>query len=125
MVSRLDRGNAVIAKARRAAPDDDVAMPKRKTPWPFRTPQPAEEEHCGKTERDRHDRRTEIALVAILMQRESRARIVAIDEARVGDEAFESCASRRLRRKLHERDGHRRPWTAAVGIACVVAVPAC
>ena len=103
MAAGLDRRHAVVAKARRGAPDDDVAVAKRHAHRPIRALQAAEEKRCRKSERDGHDRRVEVALVAILMQREAGAGNVAVDEACVGFEVSESC----VRSSPGRRSGRR------------------
>ena len=65
----VERFHAVEDEARGATPDDDIAMFKPYPPRPVVASQAAEQEYRRKPERDRDNRRIEIKLVSILMQR--------------------------------------------------------
>ena len=90
MPSRLQRRDTVIAKAARSAEHDDVAMLENDALHLILALLPAEQKGRRHAERHGDDRLAEVALVLILMQREARARLVTIDEARIGREAGES-----------------------------------
>ena len=70
--------------AGRAAPDHDIAMQQ----WhPARTVgafQATPEKDGGDPQGHRHDGFAQVALVAVLVQREPRARLVTVDEADIG-----------------------------------------
>ena len=74
MRSFVERFHAVECKPHRPTPDDDIAMFKPYPPRPDAASQAAEQEYRWKPERDRHNRRIEIKLVSILMQRKAELR---------------------------------------------------
>ena len=86
--------HAVVAQPRRSAPHDHVAVHERHALALVVARRAAEQKHCGQAERDRDDRRTEIALVFVLVQRQPRAGIVAIDQACIGLEVGKAGARR-------------------------------
>src|SRR6187551_1461961 len=90
VMARLHRRHTVVIQPRRPAPHDGVAMSQWHAQRPIGALASSEEKDRGQTQRNRYDRRVEVALVAILMQREPRTRRVTIDEARIGDEARET-----------------------------------
>src|SRR5437667_12376469 len=122
MMCRLERLHAVIAQAIGAAPDHDVAVLERYAAGPVGPFQPAEQKNRRNAERDRDDRRTEVALVLVLMQRQPGAGQVLVDEARVGHKAVEAGERCGVVRKPQERGRHCRPLLAGLWIGCVVAI---
>src|SRR5437667_2675460 len=76
----LERHHPVVAHACRSAPDRHVAVLERDASGLVGPLQAAEEKNRRQAQRNRHDGRTEVTLIAVLMQRETRARLVAIDE---------------------------------------------
>src|SRR5580704_9633566 len=87
MLTVLQRQHAVVAQPRGTAPDDDIAVRERHPARLFRATCTAKEKYRGQSERDGHDRRLQVALIAILMQRQTRSGLVAVDETRIGREA--------------------------------------
>src|SRR6516164_2789936 len=63
-----ERRHAVEREPGRATPHDDITVLESDAARPILTVRSAEQEHGGKPERDRDDRRAEIALVAVLVQ---------------------------------------------------------
>ena len=89
----LDRLNSVEPEPRRAAPNGDVTVTQRvfgDRIGPFQAP---ELEDGRQSERDRDDRFCEVALVPVLMQRQPRARLVAVDQAGVRREVLISASA--------------------------------
>src|SRR5579863_320906 len=75
------RRDAVKVEPRRAAPYSDVAMLQPEPARFVAAHQSAEQESRGQAERHRYDRRAEIELVPVLMQRHARAGDIAVDQA--------------------------------------------
>src|SRR5213593_3089384 len=123
MMSWLERHDAVIPKSGGTSPDHHVAVSQRDATWRIRSTEPAEQEDGRQSERDRHDRRGEILLVLVLVERQAGSRLVSVDEARVGSEAVESRPRGRLGSEVGEHVGHRRPATPALRVMAVVAIP--
>src|SRR5438445_611809 len=98
MMCRLERLHAVIAQAIGAAPDHDVAVLERYAAGPVGPFQPAEQKNRRNAERDRDDRRTEVALVLVLMQRQLGAGQVLVDEGTKPPKPACAAASRASRR---------------------------
>ena len=90
MLSSGERRDAVEREARGAAPHGDVAILEQKARWPVAARGTTKEECRRQTQRYRHDWLTEVTLVAVLMQAESRPRRIAVDEAGVGGEPRET-----------------------------------
>jgi hypothetical protein len=124
MTTRRERQHAVIAQTVGSAPDERVAVPEQQALRLVRAPGAAEQEHRRQAERDRDDGRGEIALVAVLVQRQARAGGIAVDQAGIGDKARESGLQRRALRELGKSLGQRRQGLAAVRIDRRVAVAA-
>ena len=101
----FERKHTVMAQARRAAPDHDIAMMQRHSSMPVGPRVAAEQENRRQTERYRNDGCAEITFVLILMQRKARTGFVAIDETRIGIEMRESSDTRR---RPGQRGKHRR-----------------
>src|SRR6185437_12852924 len=101
--------DAVVPQTVGAAPDDDIAMPEGHAHLlvgPLRAP---EQESRWQAERDGHDRMAEVPLVAVLVQRQSRAGIVPIHEAGIRYELRKAGLARRVGREPRKWRGHRRP----------------
>jgi len=77
----LERQHAVKAHARRAAPDDDVTMFQQDALGCIGALQAAEQKDALEAERDGDDGLGHIALVAVLMNAEFDACLVAVDVA--------------------------------------------
>src|SRR5690242_5850696 len=90
--------------------------------WTFGAVVATEKKHRRQTQRDGHDGRVEIALVLVLMQRESRTALVPADETGIGQEALEAGRFRRRCRELPKTSRHRRPGTGRQRIDSVIAV---
>src|SRR5439155_2968972 len=123
MMSLLERHDAVIPKSGGTSPDHHVAVSQRDATWRIGSMESAEQEDGRQSERDRHDRRLEVPLVLVLVERQAGSRLVSVDEARVGSEAVESRARCRLGSEVGEHIGHRRPATPALRVMAVVAIP--
>lgn len=80
----LQLRHAVIAKARRAAPHGDIAMPESELIHRVVSLQASELEYRRQTQRHGNDRIGEVALVLVLVQRQVRTRLIAVDQACVG-----------------------------------------
>src|SRR5438046_3544549 len=109
MMCRLERLHAVIAQAIGAAPDHDVAVLERYAAGLVGPFQPAEQKNRRNAERDRDDRRTEVALVLVLMQRQPGAGQVLVAEAGVPNKGVEAGVRSGVARKPQERGRHCRP----------------
>ncbi len=107
-----------------AAPHHHVAMRERHALDRVAAREPAELEHRRHAQRHRNDRRAMVAFVAVLVQREPRAGLVAVDQAGIGPEAREARRLGRLAREPRERGGHRGPGLLRQRIDRVVAVAA-
>src|SRR5207248_6731717 len=68
----LQRHHAVVAQARRSAPDRHVAVLERHADRLVGSLQAAEQKNRRQAERNRHDGRAEVTLVAVLMKRKPR-----------------------------------------------------
>lgn len=75
----LQLRHAVVAKARRTAPDGNIAVPQSELPHWVIALQAAELQRRRQTQRHGDDRISEIALVLVLMKGQERARLIAID----------------------------------------------
>ena len=82
----------MIGEPRRAAEDEGVAMGERHRPGGCGAAVAAEQEDRRQAERDRDDRLAEVALVAVLVKRQPRTRLVEIDQAGIGREPVEAGA---------------------------------
>src|SRR5579863_9768554 len=118
----FERKHTVMAQARRAAPDHNIAMMQQHSPMRVGPRVATEQENRRQSERYRNDGCAEIAFVLILMQREARAGFVAIEQTRVGNKYREfGCSCCRLR-QLDKCRWHRRPGAAAERIARLVTI---
>lgn len=95
----LQRCDAVVIEARRAAPDNNISVSQFDSDRFFRPGYPAEQEGGRDAERDRHNRLTEIFLVFILMQRHFSPGLVAVDKTGIGLEIRVPSFSRGARSK--------------------------
>ena len=86
--------------------------------------QAAEQEDRRQAQRDRDDRRAEIVLVLVLMQRHAGAGLVAVDQARIRRKAVKPRLGRRLCGQRAKRCRHGRPRCAGFRIDAVVAIAA-
>src|SRR5258706_2180702 len=100
---------AVKRQPCRATPHRDVAVLDPKSARPVAALQSAEQEDRGQAQRDRDDRRGEIGLVLVLMQRHTCSRLVAVDQARFRGKPVKTCLRRRLPGERAKRRWHRRP----------------
>src|SRR5262245_60319769 len=82
----------------------------------------AELECCRQTQRYGDDRIGEIALVLVLMERQARTRLIAIDEACVGTKLRIAGFRCRGHRQIEEAVRHGRPRIASLGVYTVVAI---
>src|SRR5581483_5984809 len=114
----------MVIRARGAAPDDDVAAREPNAPRAHVALGASEKEYGRQPERHGYDGRAEVALVLVLMQRQSRAALVAIDETTVGSKAFESRRSGGGAGERRKGAGHGGPGTPTRWIEAIVAVAA-
>ena len=68
----------------RATPNHDITVHQRNAPNPLATLLAAPKEDRRQAQRYGHDRLIKITLIAILMQRQSCARYIAVNQAPVG-----------------------------------------
>src|SRR5208283_4472456 len=78
--------------------------------------------HGRHAERDRNDRRSEIPLVLVLMQRETRAHRITIDETSVGPKLRKPGARRRVLGEIAPARGHRRPALSTLRVGRSISV---
>ena len=100
MLAVGERGNAVKEQPRRPAPYDDIAMCQPKFLGFVAALQSTEQEDRGDSKRHRHDRRTKILFILVLMQRHPGARFIAVDQASIRRKALEACFCGRLARQF-------------------------
>ncbi len=86
MFAILQRRNAVIAQPGGTSPDKYISMYDLNALCLVSPLQSTEEEGCGQSQRDGDYRLREIALIFVLVQRQSRAGFISIDQARIRDE---------------------------------------
>jgi hypothetical protein len=116
VISRLERQDAVIPKSGGTSPDHDITVSQPHAEGGVGSTQSPEQEDGGQPERDGHDRRLEVPLVPILVERESPTRLVPVDETGVGLEGVESCraaASRASSANTAGIDGQGRPLSGS------------
>ena len=82
--------DAVEVQPGRAAPHDDVAMIETNPSWPGRARRAAPEKRRRHPQGGRHDWSGEVLFIPVLMERQSCAWLVAVDEARIGREPLEA-----------------------------------
>src|ERR1700761_1675980 len=76
-----ERRHTMEEQPRRAAPDHDIAVLQPVANGLVRSLQATEHEDRRQAQRHRDDRRGEILLIAVLMQRHARTGLVAVDQA--------------------------------------------
>src|SRR5262249_25656817 len=81
MLAVGEQRDAVKEQPRRPAPHHDVAVFQPEALRPVAAPWSAPQENRGQAKRHRNNRLVEVFLVAILMQRQARAGLVAVDQA--------------------------------------------
>jgi hypothetical protein len=118
----LEGHDAVIAESCGASPDEDVSVSYWDAGGLVGSLVSSEEKGCGQAEGYGDDGGVEAALVFVLVQGESRAGLVAIDEAGVGREAGESGCGCGAFCEVEEEWRHGRPGCGGVGVDGVVAV---
>src|SRR5690349_9765401 len=106
MFSVGKRCDTVINETEGAAPDNNIAALQSNPPGSVAAAVAAEQEDRRQSERDRHDRRGEIALILVAMQRQPRPGFIAIDQARVRLEPGVTGSSGRARGEAPKRSGH-------------------
>ena len=89
----LERHHAMVTKSRGTAPDRHVAMHHRYASYFVTSIQAAKQKDRWYSERYGNNRLRKIMLVFVLVQRQLCARLIAIDQARIGLEIRESCVS--------------------------------
>src|SRR5690242_1398365 len=118
------RCHPVVPQPRGSAPHDGVAVIDRNADRFDGTLQSTEQKYRRQPQRDRHDWLAEIFFVAILMQRQPGARLIAADQTGVGRKVAIPGLTGGAPRGLEERRGQRWPWTTAVRVDRIVAVAA-
>ena len=124
MLRFFQRRHAVVAQPAGPAPNDDVAVREGHAQRSLVALQSTEQEHRRHAERHRDDRLREVPLVFVLMQRQPRAGLVAIDEAGIGRETGEARSRRRVAREPEHHRRDRRPRRAGDGIGAGIAIAA-
>src|SRR5262249_48627734 len=109
MIALGQRVDAVERHARGPAPDDDIAALEHYPARALAALQPAEQELGPQPERDGDDRLGEIALIAVLVQGQTRSRRITVNEAGVAREAGKARCRRGARGELSKEPRHRRP----------------
>ena len=112
MNARLYRQNAVEAQPRRTAPHHHIAMLQQHALHGVAALEAAELKYRRQTERNGNDRLAQIFLIFILMQRQLRARLIAIDQTGVGLKVLKARLLRRRQRRARNASGiggQRRP----------------
>jgi hypothetical protein len=84
VLALLQLQNTVIAEARPPTPDGNVTVTQRELPDGIVALQATELEGGRQSKGHRHDRIREIALVLVLMQRQTGAWLIAIDQEASG-----------------------------------------
>src|SRR5438132_13427525 len=111
----------MVGQARRATPDDDVAALQRNASGPVATAQAAKQEYRRQAERNRDDRRRQIALVFVAMQRQPGSGLVPVDQASVRLEPRKARRISRAHGQLSEGSWYRRPAAAGHRVGALVA----
>src|SRR6266545_4852982 len=122
MVSIGERLDPVEGEPCRATPHDNITALQPHATWPIVTTRAAEEKDRRQPERDRDDRRAEVALVPVLVHREPSAGLVAVDQARIGLEAGESTRSGGARGDALKDGRQRRPGPSRHRVDRLVAI---
>src|SRR6266446_2771775 len=112
MLAIGERRDAMVGQARRATPDDDVAVLQRNAPGPVAAAHTAEQEYRRQAERNRDDRRRQIAFVFVAMQRQPGYGLIPVDQASVGFEPGEARGISSTPGQIAERSRDRRPAAA-------------
>ena len=116
------RRDAVINQPIRTAPNDDVAALQRNAPRPVAAAVAAEQEYRRQSERNRDDRRGQVALVLVPVQRQSCPGLIQIYQAGVRLKAGISCRRRRARGKVAKGIRHWGPGLAGDRVDELVAI---
>src|SRR5215470_9875077 len=93
----FERSDSMKAEPRRSAPNYDVAMAQFDAFRFVGAVLATEQKDRRNAERYRYDRLGEILLVFVLMKREPRAGLIAIDEASIGKKVSKTCLPRCVR----------------------------
>src|SRR5262245_5318629 len=96
VMSRREGHHAVVPESGGSTPHDYVAVLERHARNPVRPAEPAEQKTRWDAERHGDDRLVEVPFVLVLVQGQSRTRLVAVDEAGVGYEAAEAGVGRSI-----------------------------
>ena len=114
--------DSVKAESRWATPDEDLTVHHR-NPRRLATARPTtEKKNCRNTQRNRDDRLAKVAFILVLMQREPRLGLIAIDETRIGAEIAGRLPSQRLLLQVSRKSPAWKATPAAVGFDVVIAV---
>src|SRR5689334_22062813 len=124
MLAVLERQNTVIAQTGRTAPDDHIPAEERNALGRIRTLDAAEQEGRRQPKRDRHDRRTEVPLVAIDVEGKLCPWLVSINQAGVWRETRKSATRCRAISEFGEDVRYRRPRVARPRIDGIVVIAA-
>jgi hypothetical protein len=85
----FERKHTMMAQARRAAPDHDIAVMQRHSSMSVGPRLATEQENRRQAERYGNDGCAEIAFVLVLVQREACTRFVSIEQTRIGNKSRE------------------------------------
>ena len=122
MQAGLQHADTMIGEARRATPDHHIAILQAVPFDRVAAIDAAELEDSWQAQRYRDDGRGEILFVAILMQRQFTAGLIAIDEAGIGREAGIACGGGGGIGEMPEDARHRRPGGLGFGIMRGIAI---
>src|SRR5215467_14117341 len=95
----------VVAKTRRTPPDGNIAVLESELVHRIVASQPAKLERRRQTQRHGDDWMGEIALVFVLVERQARTRLVAVDQACIGAELGIAGHRRRGPARLRKQSG--------------------
>src|SRR5258707_15175714 len=124
MVALGQRPDPMKGEPRRAAPHRDIAALEPESARPVVAAQAAEQENRGQAERHRHDRAIEGPLVLVLMQRQPRTGLIAVDQAGIGYEAVEARRRRSAGGEVRKQSRNWRPRPLRFRIGRAVAIAA-
>ncbi len=116
------RSDAVINEAIGTAPNDNIAALQQNTAGSVAAAIAAEQENCRQSERNRNDRRAQVALVLVTVQRQPGPGFVQIYQTRVRLEARVPRGSRGTRSKTPKRFRYCRPGGTGHWVDLLVAI---
>src|SRR3954447_4458885 len=122
MMSFLDRQHTMVVQPPRPSPYHDVTMHQGDTYRLVFPTQPTPQEDGWQAQRNRDNRRTEVMLVLVLVQRQPGSRLVAIDEAGIRLKTLKAGARSSASSQIEKYARHTRPRLAAFWIHWTIAI---